>query len=99
MIYDVLVTKKEKKFIARVRAWPEIVVEGDTEEEALCKARADLQALLMAGRIVQLSLDVKSDVRPWQQFAGMFADDPDWDAFQAAIQQYREERDRSCTEE
>ena len=98
MTYDVLLTRKEKKFIARVRAWPEIVVEGDTEEEALCKAQADLQALLMAGRIVQLSLDVKPEAHPWQQFAGMFADDPDWDAFQAAIQQYREEVDRSGAE-
>jgi hypothetical protein len=29
MTYDVLVTRKDAKFIARVRAWPEIVGEGD----------------------------------------------------------------------
>jgi hypothetical protein len=29
----------------------------------------------------------------------MFADDPDWDAFQAAVQQYREEIDSSGAEE
>ena len=77
MTYDVLVTKHEKKFMARVRAWPEIVVEGDTEEEVLRKAQADLQALLMTGRIVQFELDMKPDEHPWQAFAGMFADDPD----------------------
>lgn len=98
MTYDVLVTRQEKKFIARVRAWPEIVVEGDTEEEVLRRAQADLQALLMTGRIVQLSLDVQLDEHPWRQFAGMFTDDPDWDAFQAAIQQYREDIDSSCAE-
>lgn len=99
MTYDVLVTKHEKKFMARVRAWPEIVVEGDTEEEVLRKAQADLQALLMTGRIVQFELDMKPDEHPWQAFAGMFADDPDWDAFQAAIQRYREDIDGSGAEE
>ena len=99
MTYDVLVTRKDKRFIARVRAWPEIVVAGDTEEEVLRQAKADLQALLMTGRVVQLSLDVKPDEHPWRQFAGMFADDPDWDAFQAVIHQYREEVDNSCAEE
>jgi len=33
MTYDVLVTRKANKFIARVRQWPMIVVEGDSEEE------------------------------------------------------------------
>jgi hypothetical protein len=74
-------------------------VEGDTEEEVLRQAQTDLQALLMAGRVVQLSLDVKPHEHPWRQFAGMFTNDPDWDAFQAAIQQYREEMDSSRTEE
>ena len=98
MTYDVLVTKHNEKFIARVRAWPEIVVEVDTEEEVLRKAQADLQALLMTGRIIHLELDVKPDEHPWQAFAGMFADDPDWDAFQAAIQRYREDIDGSGAE-
>ncbi|MBE7474224.1 MAG: type II toxin-antitoxin system HicB family antitoxin [Anaerolineae bacterium] len=91
MTYDVLLTKKDEKFIARVRGWPEIVVEGETEEEALVKAQADLKSLLVGGRIVQLDLEVKPDEHPWLKFAGMFANDPDWDNFQAAIQRYREE--------
>ena len=99
MTYDVLVTKHNGKFMARVRAWPEIVVEGDTEEEVLRKAQADLKVLLMTGRIIQFELDVKPAEHPWQTFAGMFADDPDWDAFQAAIQQYREDIDGSCAKE
>jgi len=98
MTYDVLVTKKENKFLARVQAWPEILVEGDTEEEVLRQVQADLQALLATGRIVQLTLDIKPEEHPWRPFAGMFADDPDWDAFQAAIHQYREAIDRSDPE-
>jgi len=99
MTYDVLVTKRDEKFIARVRAWPEIVAEGDTEQEVLMKARADLKSLLAQGRIVQLEIDVKPDEHPWRQFAGMFADDPDWDEFQASIQQCREELDRAAAED
>ncbi len=30
---------------------------------------------------------------PWRDFAGMFADDPQWDDFTAAIAIYREELD------
>ena len=99
MTYDVLLTRKANKFIARVRQWPVIVVEGDSEEEVLRQAQADLHALLAGGRIIQLELEAKPEAHPWQPFAGMFADDPDWEAFQKSVQQYREEVDRTCTEE
>jgi hypothetical protein len=99
MTYDVLVTKKDEKFIAHVRAWPGIVAEGDTEEDALTKVQADLKSLLRQGRVVQIDPDVTPTEHPWKQFAGMFADDPDWDEFQASIRQYREEVDRASGEE
>jgi hypothetical protein len=76
-----------------------IVVEGESETEVLRQAQADLQALLAGGRMIQLELDAQPEVHPWQPFAGMFADDPDWEAFQAAMQQYREEVDRTGAEE
>ncbi len=98
MTYDVLLTRKANKFIARVRQWPVIVVEGESEAEVLRQAQADLQALLAGGRIIQLELD-ESEEHPWQPLAGMFADDPDWEAFQEAVQQYREEADRTGAEE
>jgi predicted RNase H-like HicB family nuclease len=99
MTYDVLLTKKGDKFVARVCQWPAIVAESDTEEDALRKAKASLQSLLAGGRIVRLEVDIKPEEHPWQQFAGMFADDPDWDAFQASLQQYRADIDRAITEE
>ncbi len=99
MTYDVLLTKKDEKFIARVRQWPEIVVEGETEEEALAKARTGLKSLLAGGRIAQLDLELGPNDHPWLKFAGMFADDPDWEEFQESIRQYREEIDRTLTEE
>ncbi|HRV95665.1 MAG TPA: type II toxin-antitoxin system HicB family antitoxin [Anaerolineae bacterium] len=84
MTFDVLLTQKNEKFFAHVRQWPEIVGVGDSEETALSTAREALKALLTGGRIVQLELDVESNEHPWQQFAGMFAQDVDWDAFQTS---------------
>jgi predicted RNase H-like HicB family nuclease len=98
MTYDVLLTKKADKFVARVCQWPTIVEESDTEEDALRKVRASLRSLLAGGRIVQLEVEMKPEEHPWLQFAGMFADDPDWEAFQASIREYREEIDRDSGE-
>ena len=98
MTYDVLVTRKANKFIARVCQWPVIVVE-ESEAAVLRQAQADLQALLAGGRIIQLELDAKPEAHSWQPFAGMFADDPDWEAFQESMHQYREEVDRTGVEE
>lgn len=93
MTYEVLLTKKDEKFIARVRQWPEIRVEGETEAKVLAQTRADLTALLLNGWIVPLDLEVEPEGHPWSQFAGMFATDPDWEAWQQAIQQSRAEVD------
>jgi predicted RNase H-like HicB family nuclease len=98
MTYDVWLTRKENKFIACVRQWPAIIVEGDSEQEVLRKAQADLQSLLAKGRIIQLEIETEPEAHPWQRFAGMFVDDPDWDTFQESIQAYREELDRGLPE-
>lgn len=98
MTYDVLLTQQGDKFVARVCQWPAIVAESDTEEEALRKVQAHLQSLLAEGRIVQLELNIQPEEHPWQQFAGMFANDPDWEAFQASIREYREAIDRDSHE-
>ena len=99
MTYDVLLAKKGDKFVARVCQWPGIVAESDTEEGALRKAKDTLQSLLARGRIVQLEVDFKPEEHPWQQFTGMFADDPDWEALQASMREYREEIDRDSRED
>jgi len=99
MTYDVLLTKKGGKFVARVCQWPVIVAESDTEEEALRQVQAHLQSLVAQGRIVQLEVDIQAEKHPWQPFAGMFAHDPDWEAFQASIREYREELDRNPDED
>jgi hypothetical protein len=99
MTYEVLLTSKANKCIARVRQWPVIVVEDESEEAVLRQAQADLQALLAGGRMIQLELEAKPEEHSWQPWAGMCAGDPDWDAFQASMQQYRQEVERTGAEE
>ncbi len=91
MTYDVLLTKKDEKFVAHVCQWPKIVVEDDTEEGVLEMARSGLRKLLSRGRLVQLEIKPDTYEHAWSEYAGMFADDPDWEEFQEFIRQYRRE--------
>ncbi len=91
MTYNVFLTKKDEKFVARVCQWPEIMAEGDTEEGTLDMVRRGLRRLLLGGRLVQLDIRPEADEHAWSEHAGMFADDPDWEEFQESIRQYRRE--------
>jgi len=94
MICDVLLTKKDnRKFIARVCQYPEIVAEDDTEEGVLAMARVGLKKLLFGGRIVKIDTESEPHEHPCLKHAGMFADDSDWEEFQKSVRQYREETD------
>lgn len=93
MICDVLLTKKDKKFVARVCQYPEIVAEDDTEEGVLAMARVRLKKLLFGGRIVKIDIESESYEHPWLKYAGMFADDSDWEPFQESVRLYRKEID------
>jgi tRNA(fMet)-specific endonuclease VapC len=85
--------------MARVRQWPAMVVEGDTEEDVWRQARADWQALLVGGRILQRDLEATPTGHPWQPWAGMVAEEPDWNAVHASLHQSREDIHRASAEE
>jgi hypothetical protein len=42
---------------------------------------------------------MQPEEHPWRPFAGMFADDPDWEAFQESIRAYRQEIDGDSHED
>ena len=100
MMYEVILRKKQNKYVARVREWPEVVIEEDTREEAIKHIKEQLSAYLsQPPEVLQVDLEpaVTSD-HPWLQFAGMWADDPTWDAFVAEIAAYRQESDEADAE-
>jgi predicted RNase H-like HicB family nuclease len=82
MTYDVILRKKQNKYIARVRDWPEVMIEEDTREAALTQIQQHLAAYLsQAPEVVPIELEPPATTaHPWLQFAGMWEDDPLFEA-------------------
>ena len=83
MTYDVLFTKQNTNVLrasasSRPLLWKAI-------PRKISRTRADLQALLVGGRMIPLDLDATPEGHPWQPCAGLCADDPDGDAFQTSL--------------
>ncbi len=62
MICDVLLTQKDKKFIARVCQYPEIVAEDESEEAVLTATRIKLNKLLSNSRIVKINVGEENSI-------------------------------------
>lgn len=92
--YDVLLEQtKGNGYTARLLAWPETVVEAPTREKALQQMRVLLLERLAKAEIVTLEIQPTEIGHSWAPFAGMWADDPSFEEFQAEIQRYRREID------
>lgn len=96
MTFDVIVLKQaENGYVARPVLWPDSVVHGATEQEALDRVRVLIRDLLGRTRFVQVEVDIPEHQgdNPWLAKAGMFADDPTWDDFLRAMADYRRQLD------
>ncbi len=99
MTYDVILRKKDDRYVARVRDWPEVVVEENTREAAISQIKTQLgEYLNNPPEIVQIDLDQTAKENPWLKFAGMWADDPTWGEFMAEVEAYRQEIDEAGPE-
>jgi hypothetical protein len=81
----------------RARCGEPFVMEalGETREEALKKLRAEISRRVAGGaQIVGLEVGGESD-SPIAKFAGWLEDDPLYEPWQAAIAEYRRQRDES----
>jgi predicted RNase H-like HicB family nuclease len=88
MEYAVLLTKQpDNGYIARSLLLPDIVVSGVNEAEALTQMRIALSDVHRQSRVVQISIPTpdETETNPWLRVAGVFANDPTWDEFQAEI--------------
>lgn len=102
MTFDVMLLKQANNdCIARPALWPDSVVHGVTEQEALDRVCVLIRDLLSRTQLVQVEVDVpKSQVdNPWLARAGMFADDPTWDDFLKAMADHRRQLDNEQTSE
>ena len=88
----VLVTQQsERVWIAKLLNWAGFSVEGNSREEALRNLDQHVRAELADGEIAYLDLHVMQVENPWLAIAGKYADDPNWDDYQASIAEARRE--------
>ncbi len=97
MICDVILTKENSKYIARVKNWPEFVAEEDTRDEAIFQVKTQLaEYLLNKAEIVQIEISLPAETgNPWLDKFGWFKDDPSFDDLQSEITAYRQEIDQA----
>jgi predicted RNase H-like HicB family nuclease len=92
MTYPVLITKRpDDGYLARALALPEIAATGATEAEAIDRLRAALAEVHARSRLVHVDVPIAGEatIHPWARFAGVWAADPDWAAFERAMADYR----------
>jgi predicted RNase H-like HicB family nuclease len=92
MTTAVLVTRHaDDEYTARALALSDVVASGASEAEAIAALRAALADLQARSHVVQVDLPVPAAPAddPWLRAAGIWATDPSWEAFQAAIAAYR----------
>jgi hypothetical protein len=106
MQYQIFVQNPaEHKFKASVVGLHACVAEGQTKEEAIAGVQLVLAEQLAQGEFVTLDLpsidtpraatEAGQGEHPWMKFAGMWAEDPQFDEFVAEMQREREIEDRT----
>jgi predicted RNase H-like HicB family nuclease len=100
MQYQIFVQNPaERKFKASVVGLHSCVAEGQTKEEAIAGVQLILEEQLAQGEFVTLNLPAFSSTsseqaeHPWMKFAGMWAEDPQFDEFVAEMKRERELED------
>lgn len=92
MTTAVLITRHaDNRYSARALALSDVVASGASEVEAIAALRTVLSDLQARSHIVQVDvpLPVAPTDDPWLRAAGIWANDPSWDAFQQAIAESR----------
>jgi hypothetical protein len=82
--------KAEGIYTASLIAWPDIVAQGPSEDEAIRSLREVVTTRLAGSKVVPFDIGVE---RSWLQTAGMFRGHPFADELDAVMADYRRERD------
>ena len=101
MQYQILLQKpSEQRFVASVFGLPNVIADGRTEKEVIAKVKAALRSQLAITKVVTVEIEDKEEQKeetdPWTKRAGIFADDPTWDDYQAEIAAYRKQVDEEA---
>lgn len=97
MTYNVIVSHKDNSYIARVKEWPDVVVEEPSRDDALLRIQEELtEYLTKEVEVVPIEISLASSKKkPCLEHFGAFKDDPTFDNLQAEIAAYRKGIDTS----
>ena len=93
MIYDVILSRENDKYIARAKEWPEVTVVENSRDAAIDQLKSQLlDYLTNKVEVIQVDIPLSTQTRnPWLDKFGWFKDDPTFDDLQAEIAAYRQE--------
>ena len=97
MVCDVILRKKDSKYLAQVKEWPEVIAEESTREAAISQIKMRLSEYL-SDQVEVVQIDVPLPVEPknqWLDKFGCFQDDPTFEDLQTEIEAYRLEIDQA----
>ncbi len=89
MVYDVILSRKDSGYLAKIKEWPEIWASEKTRDKAIKQVKAKLSEYLIKQQIEVVQIEVPSANNPWLDKFGWFKDDPTFDDLQAEIAAYR----------
>ncbi|MBW4617320.1 MAG: hypothetical protein KME21_29690 [Desmonostoc vinosum HA7617-LM4] len=98
VLVNVIVKQQaDGRTVAIVPGLPELQVEASDRLTALAQLQQRLETHLAGAEIVCLSIKVPSSEQknPWLAMAGVFKDDPQFEQMLEAIENYRQELDKS----
>jgi hypothetical protein len=84
-----------KKFRATTSQPVPLESEGASQDEALERLYELAKKRLAGGQLFQMTLPDSSVANPWQTFAGVWKDHPDFDAYLENIAEYRRSVDQA----
>lgn len=96
MIYDIILSRENNKYIARAKEWPEVTAIEDSRDAAITKLKSQLlEYLTNKVEVVQIDIPLSIQTKSsWLDRFGWFRDDPTFDDLQSEITSYRRELDQ-----
>ncbi|NEQ09542.1 MAG: hypothetical protein F6K37_27430 [Moorea sp. SIO4E2] len=96
MIYKVILSRENDKYIARAKEWPEVIVVENSRDAAINQLKAQLlDYLTNQVEVVEVDIPLLGKTgNPWLDKFGWFKDDPTFDDLQDEIAAYRQEIDQ-----
>ena len=97
LTYNVFVKKVGNRFAATVVGFPNCTVEAESRDQAIEQAREAVALFVSEGELVKIEVDTLSPTRSLSDFAGIWANDDNFEEFVEAMKSYRREVDASET--